>query len=224
MTGQGVLAPPWWRAASLAVSLLGSTLLFYALRAAGSGLHLALLTATVAGALPTLVRLARGHRPRGLEAFLTAMLLTAVAVALLPGSTGFLLAKESLLTGAVGLWFLLSNRGARPLAYQFARPMAEGRLGWPSSWEARWTTSADFRRMWRRSSTAWGVGTLLDALVRVVLVCTLPADAVPALSLALFLSTAVLLNVGTGIYYARCGVFDRGGAFHRPPAAVDAPG
>ena len=85
MTALPLRARPWWRGASLAAGLLGSTLLFYALRAAGSGLHLALLTATVLGALPTLVRLARGHRPRGLEAFFTAMLLAAVLVALLPG-------------------------------------------------------------------------------------------------------------------------------------------
>lgn len=217
-------ASVWWRAAALAVSLLGSILLFYALRAAGLGLHGALLTATVAGALPTLVRLARGWRPHGLEAFLTTMLLAAVLVALLPGSATFLLAKESLLTGAVGVWFLLSNRRDRPLAYQFARPMAEGRLGWPDAWEALWATSADFRRMWRRSSTAWGIGTLLDAVVRVLLVATLPADAVPALSLGLMLATAVLLNVGTAVYYARCGAFDRLGAFHRPHAAVAAAG
>ena len=210
----------WWRVASLAVGLVGSTLLFYALRASGLSLRTALLTATVVGAVPTLVRLARGYRPRGLEAFFTVMLLAAVAVALLPGGGRLVLAKESLLTAATGVWFLLSTRSARPLAYQFARPMTEGRLGWPSGWESLWATSPAFRRMWRRSSLAWGVGTLADAVGRVVLVATSPADAVPALSLGLFVATAVLLNVATTVFYARCGAFDRRGPFHRPGAVA----
>jgi hypothetical protein len=209
----------WWQGAALLVSLLGSALLFYALRAVGLDVHGALLTATVAGAVPTAVRLARGHRPHGLEAFFTVLLLGAVVVALLPGSGRFVLAKESLLTAATGVWFLLSNRAARPLAYQFARPLAEGRLGWPADWERLWSDSPAFRAMWRRSSTAWGVGTLADAVLRVVLVWTVPADAVPALNLALFVATAVLLNIGTTVFYARCGAFDRRGPFHRPPIA-----
>jgi hypothetical protein len=215
-------ARTWWRAGSLLVGLLGSTLLFYALRAAGLSLHVSLLVAAVLGALPTLVRLARGHRPRGVEAFFTVLLLAAVAVALLPGGGRFLLAKESLLTGTTGVWFLLSTRSARPLAYQFARPLTEGRLGWPAGWEPLWSAFPAFRRMWRRASLAWGVGTLVDAVARVVLVWTLPLDAVPASSLALFVATALLLNIGTTVYYARCGVFDRRGPYHRLPRLLDA--
>jgi hypothetical protein len=44
---------------------------------------------------------------------------------------------------------------------------------------------------------------------------TLDPDVVPALSLGLFLATAVVLNVVTNVYYFRCGVFDRSGEFHR---------
>lgn len=208
-------SPLWWRAASLAVGLLGSTALFYLLRAAGLRLQPALVSTAALGAVPTVVRLARGQRPHGLDAFFTVLLLAAVGIALLPGGTRFLLAKESLLTGATGVWFLLSIRRRRPLAYQLTRPIADGRLGWPPHWEQLWESSPAFRRMWRRSSVAWGVGTLTDAIVRMVLVYTLPPDAIPALSLALFIGTALLLNVGTTVYYARCGMFDRRGPLHR---------
>lgn len=210
------------RALLLVAGLLGSTALFYLLRGGGLSLQAALVVTATVSALPTLVRLARGHRPHGLEAFFTALLMAAVAVALVPGSERFLLAKESVLTGATGAWFLLSVRADRPLAYQLSRPLAEGRLGWPRDWEQLWAASPQFRRMWRRSSIAWGVATLTDATARVVLVLTLTPEAVPALSLALVLATVVVLNVATTAYYARCGAFDRGGPFHAGATAAAA--
>ncbi|RZS80005.1 hypothetical protein EV189_3484 [Motilibacter rhizosphaerae] len=83
-------------------------------------------------AAPGLWSYARERRVDGLSAYLTAMTLGAVAVSVLPGSTRFLLAKEALLTGVTGVWFLVSPWVAqRPLAYLFSRPLLEGRLRWP---------------------------------------------------------------------------------------------
>ena len=66
--------------------------------------------------------------PERLEAFFTVLLFASFAISLLPGDERFLLAKDALVTSGVGLWFLASLWWAdRPLAYQFARPMAEGR-------------------------------------------------------------------------------------------------
>jgi len=91
-------------------------------------------------------------------------------------------------------------------------------MSWPGNWEELWDTSASWRRMWRWSSVMWGIGTLVDAAVRVVMAYTLRPDLVPALSLALFLATMVVLNVITTIYYVRCGVFNRSGEFQQSPA------
>jgi hypothetical protein len=62
--------------------------------------------------------------------------------------------------------------------------------------------------MWRVASVAWGVGTLLDAALRVVLAYTLPVDVVPALTLALYVVTAVVLCVATNVYYVLSGAMD----------------
>lgn len=213
-----------WRAVRLAGGIGFSTASYYLLRALGLSVFTALVVGALTSAVPPAFDLARGRRPEGVAAFWTAMVFASLAVALVPGGERFLLAKESLLTGTVGVWFLLGTRFTqRPLAYRFSRPLIEGRLGWPGDWEGWWARDAAFRRMWRNSSRAWGVGTLLDAVARVVLAYTLPPDAVPALGTALFVVTCVVLNVGTTVYYARCGVLDRRSRFHRTPAPTTAP-
>ncbi len=149
-------------------------------------------------------------RPSGLEAFFTVLLFASFAISLLPGDERFLLAKDALVTAGVGFWFLASLRWSdRPLAYQFAKPMVEGRMGWPGDWEGLWERESWFRRMWRTSSMLWAAGTLLDAVARVVMAYTLPADAVPGLNLAMYVVTLVVLNVITTVVYVRAGALGR---------------
>ena len=181
---------------------------FYVLRFAGVGLYLALVSSTLVSAVPALVDLVRGRRPSGLSTYVTAMTLGGLVVVLVPGSTRFLLARESIMTGVTGVWFLAGIRAARPLAYQFTRPLVEGRWHWPDRWEELWEVSPRFARMWRVSSVLFGVGLLLDATLRVVLAYTVRPDLVPALGLALYVVTLIVLNVVVNVYYIRCGVFD----------------
>ncbi len=192
------------------VGIAGSTALYYAMRHLGVSVYVALLVGAVLSLAPAVVGLLAGQRPTGLEAFFTVLLFASLVVALLPGDPRFLLAKDALVTAGVGSWFAASLRFAdRPLAYQFAKPMAEGRLGWPGDWERLWEQEW-FRRMWRTSSILWAAGTLLDAVVRVLMAYTLPADAVPGLNLVLWAVTVVALNVVTTVVYVRAGVFHPG--------------
>ncbi|MBC2931505.1 VC0807 family protein [Nocardioides sp. zg-1228] len=192
------------------LGIVGSTALYYLMRQAGVSVYAALVVGAVLSLVPACLAMLRGHRPSGLEAFFTVLLFASFAISLLPGDERFLLAKDALVTGGVGFWFLASLWWAeRPLAYQFARPMVEGRLGWPRDWEGLWQREPWFRRMWRTSSTLWATGTLLDAVARVVMAYTLPADAVPGLNLAMYLATAVVLNVVTAVVYVRAGAVGR---------------
>ncbi|MDR7252282.1 hypothetical protein J2X46_001258 [Nocardioides sp. BE266] len=188
------------------IGIVGSTALYYLMRHFGVSVYAALVVGAVLSLVPACVSLIRGNRPGGLEAFFTVLLFASFAISLLPGDERFLLAKDALITGGVGFWFLASLRWAdRPLAYQFAKPMVEGRLGWVGDWEERWERDEWFRRMWRTSSALWAAGTLLDAVARVVMAYTLPADAVPGLNLAMYVATAVVLNVVTTVVYVRAG-------------------
>ena len=195
---------------------------FYALRLAGVGLYLSLVVSTLVSAVPALVDLVRGQRPSGLSTYVTAMTLGGLVVTLVPGSTRFLLARESIMTGVTGVWFLASTRGARPLAYQFTRPLVEGRFRWPDHWDELWEVSPAFARMWRVSSALFGIGLLLDAALRVVLAYTVRPDLVPALGLALYVLTIVVLNVVVTVYYIRCRVYDPRSPLRRGTLPVDA--
>jgi hypothetical protein len=192
------------------VGIAGSTALYYLLRHLGASVYVALLVGAVVSLVPALLGLVAGDRPGGLETFFTVLLFAAFVVALLPGDPRFLLAKDAVITAGVGAWFLASLRFAdRPLAYQFARPMVEGRLGWPGDWEVLWQ-EVWFRRMWRTSSVVWAVATLLDAVARVLMAYSLPVDVVPALNLATWVATLVLVNLVTTVVYVRAGVFRPG--------------
>lgn len=57
------------------------------------------------------------------------------------------------------------------------------------------------------SSAMWGVATLIDVVLRVVMAYTLPVRSVPAWSFALMIGTLLVMNVITNVYYARAGLW-----------------
>jgi hypothetical protein len=184
------------------------TVLYYALRAAGASVYLALVVSTLLSAVPAVYSLLRHRRVDALSTYFSAMMLGGLVVVLVPGSTRFLLAREGLMTGVTGVWFLLSVRAARPLAYHFTRPLLEGRFRWPSGWDQLWETSSKFRRMWKVSSVIFGLGLLSDAVIRGILAYTVRPDLVPALGLGLYVGTVVVINVVVNVYYILCRVHD----------------
>jgi hypothetical protein len=187
---------------------------YYGLRLAGAGVYPSLIAGSLLSAASALVSLVRERRLDGMATYMLVMMLGSVGVSLLYGGTRFLLAKGALLTGVTGVWFIASIWGARPLAYLFSRPVAEGRFGWPDSWEELWAASPRFRRMWRVSSVMFGVGTLLDAALRVLMAYTLPPDAVPVLGTVLYAATTVVLIAVNNVYYFTCGLWDRSSALY----------
>lgn len=194
------------RALLFAIDFVVPLALFYGLTSAGADLYVALVVSTVISSISAFASLFVGERRR--LSFWTVMSFAALGVAFVSGSDRFLLAKESVLTAAAGAWFLLSIRTERPLAYQFTRAMLEGRAWFtPRPWEQLWRSSPRFRRIWRVSSAMWGVATLIDAVLRVVMAYTLPVQTVPALSTAMFVGTLVVMQVITHVYYARAGLW-----------------
>lgn len=200
----------WWLVAAgkLALGLLVPLGLYYGLRALGVSVYLALLASAVVSAVPAVVSMVRQRRPDGLSTYFAVMVLGSVLVSLWSGSTEFLLARDGVLTGVTGVWFLASLGARRPLAYLMTKPMLEGRLRWPQDWDGLWEVAPRFRRMWRISSLLFGVGTLLDAVLRVAMAYTLPPDVVPALSTVLYAATSVVLIVVTNLVYIASGVHD----------------
>jgi hypothetical protein len=193
---------------TLAGNLVASLALYYVLRAAGLGTYLTLLIWAFVPAVSAAFTFVRHRTVDQLSLFVLTMPLLGAAVSLLTGSPRFLLAKDGGLTAVTGVWFLLSLRARRPLTFLFAQPLLEGsRLLGPASasWDDLWERVPRFRRLWHVATIMWGVGTLLDALVRVVMAYTLPVDVVPALGACLWPVTFVVLQVFTNALFWRSG-------------------
>ena len=181
---------------------------YYVLRGEGASYQLALLAGAVLLAVGSLVTLISQRRVDPVATLMVVSMLSALVGSLIAGSPRFLLARDGLMTGVWGVWFLVSARGRRPAALLFARPLMENmRLLAGRSWDVLWATEPQFRRIWRASTVMWGLGLLLDAAIRVAISYTLPVNEVPALGGALYPVTFVALQVITNVYYMRAGLY-----------------
>jgi hypothetical protein len=196
--------------------------LYYGLRALGMSVYAAQLASAVIPAVTALHGLIRKRQADGLALYMTTMLLLSLAVSLISGSVRFLLAREAWLTGVTGLWFIASIWTDHPLAYLYSRPMLERTTG-PAgfSWDDLWEQLPRFRRIWRVSSTVWGVGLLADSGLRALMAYTLPVDEVPALGTALYVATSIVLILIANIYYLAMGLYHPGSRLYKPLSAPE---
>lgn len=211
--------PAWLRPGLLwfGFDLLAPTALLYVLLWLGFGLYVGLLASASVSAVSALVSYRRGTGNRRFAPYMLALSVAGFGIALVAGSDRFLLAKESVLTAMVGCWFLGSLWTARPLTYLFTRPLLERRFSRKSrSWEELWEREPRFRRIWYVSTVMWGVATLIDAVLRVVLAYTLPVHVVPAMQTALIVVTILVMQVVTNVYYVGAGLWRM---LHEEPGA-----
>ncbi|MDH2427520.1 VC0807 family protein [Sphaerisporangium sp. TRM90804] len=202
--------------AALAVDIAIPVGLYYVLRWAGLSYQAALLVSALAPGVSGLLGL-RGRRgPSHLSIFVSVMTVATVATSLISDSPRFLLAKEGVLALVSGVWILVSARN-RPLVLPFARALLGHRVG-PGrpGWDVLWERLPRFRRLWRVVGAMWGVGLILDAVVRIVMAYTLPVDAVPALNLAQYAVFVVLMQVVTNLYMVPAGLYNPWSRLYEP--------
>ena len=174
---------------------------YYTLHLLGASDWVALLASTLVAGL----RVAWGAaRQRALNPFATVMLLVfglGLVLSFVSGDPRFLLVKESFVTGAVGLTFLVTAlRGRRPLtlaAQQSWQPQQAAELA------AEYRDEPEVRRAHRFVSSVWGFGLLAEAVVRVPLVFLLPPSIMVGLSTAMSIVVIGGLAVWTGRYTSR---------------------
>lgn len=181
--------------------------LYYLLHSLGVGNLAALGAGAALPALSAGYTLAVKRRADGVALFVLTTIVASILVSVIARDPRFLLAKDGLITGLWGLWFLASVPARRPAAFTLARPLLEGRKMFAvRDWDALWETEPAFRRIWRVSTVMWGTGLLTDAVIRVVMSYTLPVTVVPGLGGALWPVTFVVLQVVTNIYYQFAGL------------------
>jgi len=180
---------------------------YYLLHSLGVGNLVALGAGAAIPALSAGYTLAVRRRADGVALFVLTTIVASILVSVIARDPRFLLARDGLITGLWGLWFLASVRARRPAAFTFARPLLEGRKMFTvRDWDALWEAEPAFRRIWRVSTVMWGTGLLADAVIRVVMSYTLPVAVVPGLSGALWPVTFVILQIVTNIYYQVAGL------------------
>lgn len=172
---------------------------YYALHLAGVNDFVALLVASLLAAA-RIVWVA--VRERELNPFATVMLVVfgiGLVLALVSGDPRFLLLKNSIVTGVIGLVFLGTTLFGTPLTLAAAQSFQPARKA-----EIRhaYDTDADVRRGHRVSSTVWGVGLVLEALIRVPLVFLLPIDVMVALGEVMTIAVIALL-IAWNVWYIK---------------------
>lgn len=184
-------------------------LTYYGLHQAGLTDWSALLAATGVAALRIIWVAVRS---RTLNQFATIMLVVfglGVVLTLLSGDARFLLLKNSIVTGAVGLTFLTTTWLGRPLTLAAAQSFNPGR---GAEIAEKYRTNPLARRRFALSSAVWGAGLLVEAVVRIPLIYLLPVSVMVGVSEAMMIATFAALITWTA-WYAR-----RIGPAERPPA------
>jgi hypothetical protein len=125
-----------------------------------------------------------------------------IAVALISGSPQLLLIRESFVGGLMGVAFLVSLLFPRPLVFLFAQHMRAGNdLVARKAFDARWASPRQ-RFAFRLMSVVWGLGTLGELALRIVLVLTLPIPVVLGVSTILF-PAIYLAMIAWTLFYMR---------------------
>ncbi|MET8122469.1 VC0807 family protein [Micromonospora sp. NPDC005189] len=173
---------------------------YYLLRARGASVWTALLAGAALPMLRLSASLVLRRRVPGASLFTLELITVGTAIGLMTADSRLLMARESYLTGFVGVWILLSLLLPRPLGFTatvgFMPPTAA------EVWHRSWETSGTFRRAMRGMTWGFGLAFLIDAAARVVMSYTLPLDHVPAASTAL-LAVMLVVVVQTGRVWGR---------------------
>lgn len=165
------------------VDLVAPLAIYWVLRRVGAGPALAL---TLGGLLPAgkvVADLVRHRRLDTLGLFVVAVLAVSIGLLFVTGDARFVLAKESVFTGAAGLYCLSTLLTRRPLAYVTTRPfVTRDDPQREARWDEAFTHSPRFRKLLQVVTAAWGVAFLGDALVRLVIVYSTSVDRAVALT------------------------------------------
>ena len=159
------------------------------------------LAALAWGAVFPLVGIAFSFARRRRLDVISAISLLSIVVGLAGGlllhSAQFLLVKDSLVTGTIGLAFLGSLLAARPMVFVIGRAQSPERA---AVFDTRWAEPA-FRRALRTMTAFWGGALLAEATARVVLSLLVPPSVL--LLISPFLAAAFLGPVGLWTVHRR---------------------
>ncbi|MFF7415729.1 VC0807 family protein [Streptomyces lydicus] len=193
---------------ALALDVVIPLAVFYGSRAAGTDQWLALVLAGVAPAAGIVLTWVRQRRVDATALFVIAAMALSLLVAMVSGDPRALLARESWITGALGLWILGSLALARPFLLDVAIKVSPP--GAARRFDELWRHSPVFHRWLQLASVGWGTAFLLDAVARVVMAYALPLDSVPLLGVLVLVVMLVAAQAIVMVHGRRSGALARG--------------
>lgn len=143
--------------------------------------HLGETGALIASAVPpivwSLIELVRFRRVDALSVMVVAGIMLSVGAMALGGSPRMLLLRESLVSGAVGVAFLLSLPMRRPLIFFLARAtVAREMEGGAERFETLWRERPALVSAMRLMTLVWGVGLTGETALRAWMALTWPIE------------------------------------------------
>ncbi|OAJ54359.1 hypothetical protein A6V36_06480 [Paraburkholderia ginsengiterrae] len=143
--------------------------------------HLGETGALIASAVPpvvwSLIELARFRRVDALSMMVVAGIVLSIAAMALGGSPRMLLLRESLVSGMIGVAFLLSLPMRRPLIFYLARAsVAREMEGGAARFEALWQERPTLGPALRFMTLVWGVGLTGETALRAWMALTWPIE------------------------------------------------
>jgi hypothetical protein len=135
----------------------------------------------IASAVPpvvwSLVELARFRRVDALSLIVLIGIVLSIGAMALGGSPRMLLLRESLVSGAIGVAFLLSLPMRRPLIFYLARAtVAREVAGGAERIDALWNERPAFATRMRMMTAVWGVGLTSETVLRSWMAWTWPVE------------------------------------------------
>jgi hypothetical protein len=129
----------------------------------------ALILAAILPLLNSVRKFFLHHRIDTIGALALASILFNLLSLLLGGSARALLLRGSVISGLFGVFYLVSLFFVRPLIFYIVRFLETGdKPEGIEIWNGLWATSAKFRYGYRLLTIGWGIGLLMEALLRFV--------------------------------------------------------
>ncbi|RLL68624.1 VC0807 family protein [Streptomyces sp. Z26] len=193
-------------AITLLCDLVAPMVLFYVFRAVGMGQLPALLLSATPPLIHTLYSMVKHRKVDTIGVFVILIVGLSAAVSVISGDPRAVLVRGAVLTGLISLWILSTIWLARPFVYRAMEALLPAKR---AKMDELWHNDPSFRRLWNRLTLLWGVGLLIDALIRLVMAYTLPVDSVPALEGILYAVTWCLLQLVTQLALSKTGTFTK---------------
>ncbi|MFJ9769652.1 VC0807 family protein [Kitasatospora sp. NPDC101157] len=159
---------------SIAFNVVAPIMIYNQLRDHGYGESTAILLSGLGPVVDTVIYLAWHRRIDEFAVVSLAFVGLTLVVALVgPTDPKMLLAKDSFVSGLLGVLYLVSLAGPKPIMFYFGRKFAtDGTPEMISWWNSMWQYEG-FRKVQRNLTLVWGVAFVLEAVLRIVFVYTL---------------------------------------------------